>query len=127
MATNFSNNDNVIDSRDIIERIEELTDLRDSWEGTPWEESEEAEELTALESLAEEAEGYASDWKYGETLIRDSYFVDYAQELAEDVCEMPRGIKWPYTCIDWDDAADELKQDYTTVDYDGVDYWIRSC
>jgi hypothetical protein len=28
--------------------------------------------------------------------------------------------------IDWEQAAYELKQDYTEVNFDGVSYWIRS-
>lgn len=42
-------------------------------------------ELDALKALAEEAEGYASDWNHGEQLIRESYFTEYAQELCEDI------------------------------------------
>lgn len=140
MTTNFSNSSEVIDSRDVIERIEELTDLRTAWqedhnladyagdsleEWAEWNESEDGEELQALEKLAEEAEGYAEDWKYGETLIRDSHFEDYARQLAEDCGMVPDGLKWPLSCIDWEEAADELKMDYTSIDYDGVTYWIR--
>lgn len=138
MATReISNRDDIIDSRDVIERIEELReerdDLRQNAEETgdaaalrQWEE-EYGDELAALEKLAEQAEGYAADWEYGETLIHDSYFRDYAEELAEDIGALKRELanQWPYTCIDWDAAAEELKQDYTEVDFDGVTYWIR--
>ena len=119
MVKEISNYDDVIDSRDIIERIEELEsdDNRDDADN---------DELKILKELAEECSGYASDWEYGETLIRDSYFKDYAQELAEDCCEMPSPDQWPHRCIDWDQAAEELQQDYTLVDFDGVEYWIRS-
>lgn len=33
--------------------------------------------------------------------------------------------EWPLRHIDWDAAAEELKQDYTSVEFDGVTYWIR--
>lgn len=85
-----------------------------------------AREYETLKTLAEECAGYAPDWKYGETLIRDSYFKEYAQQLAEDIGAIDRNAAWPMCCIDWDQAAEELKQDYTSVDYDGVTYWIRS-
>ncbi len=85
----------------------------------------EGDELKALKALAEEAEG-CSDWQYGETLIRDSYFEDYAQELASDIGAINRDADWPLNCIDWAEAAEQLQQDYTSVDYDGVTYWIRS-
>ncbi len=87
--------------------------------------ADEAEELATLEKLAEEASGYAADWEYGETLIRDSYFKEYAQQLAEDIEAVNRDAAWPNNCIDWEQAARELQMDYTAVDFDGVTYWIR--
>jgi antirestriction protein len=59
-------------------------------------------------------------------LIRDSYFEDYAQELADDLGLLQKGSTWPYTCIDWEQAARELQMDYSMVTFDGVDYWVRS-
>lgn len=140
-----SNTDDVIDSRDVIARIEELeSELQDEYEA----ESEEpantfeewvdaaaandthtlqdaAEELKTLKSLADQGEGYG-DWEHGETLIRESYFQDYAQELAEDCGMIPKDIAWPCTCIDWEQACRELKMDYTEVDFDGVSYFMRA-
>jgi len=138
----ISNNEDVIDSRDVIARIEELEGEREclvedltEQANTPdaqsavdalseWDE-ENGAELKALKSLADEAAGYASDWQYGETLIRDSYFEDYAQQLAEDIGAIDKAASWPNTCIDWKQAARELQQDYTQVDFDGVAYWVR--
>ena len=117
--TNVDKYQDTIDSRDIIERIEELEADEESLE------HDEKEELEALRKLAGEA-GSSQDWEYGETLIRDSYFRDYAQELAEDCGMIKSDCSWPYTCIDWDQAANELKMDYFCVDFDGVDYWIRA-
>ena len=139
------NTDDIIDSRDVIARIEELTEARDEalgcahcgvvagshaaegcegeYEpGGPGLDEEEAAELATLEVLAEEGESL-SDWKYGETLIRDSYFETYAQELAEDCGMLENATSWPGRCIDWEQAARELQQDYTALDFDGVTYW----
>lgn len=113
----------VLDSRDIIARIEYLEYLDD--EPATDDNAEEREELASLRKLAGEAEGYADDWKYGAQLIRDSYFVDYAQELAEDIGALPRDAAWPACHIDWDAAARALQQDYTSVDFGGVTYWVR--
>lgn len=135
MSRVISNSDDVIDSREVIARIEELESERDNIKYAPvdddaitlkeWDESDSAEELKALLALQGEADGSA-DWRHGETLIRDSYFEDYARELAEDCGMIKDDASWPYTCIDWERAAHELQQDYTSVDYDGVTYWIRS-
>lgn len=116
--TEVSNCDDVIDSRDVIERIEELST------DTERDESEQ-QELDALLALAQQAEGYAADWVYGATLIRDSYFKEYAQELADDIGAIDADASWPMSCIDWEQAARELRMDYTAVDFDGLTYWIR--
>lgn len=138
MSRDISNTEDTLDSRDIIERIKELESMRDDLEiedsergnmdnpiWRDWEESSEAEELKVLLALQSEGEG-SPDWSYGETLIRDSYFEEYAQELAEELDYIKKDVHWPYTCIDWERAAQELQYDYFTIDFDGVDYWIRA-
>lgn len=170
MKRTISNSDDIIDSRDVIARIEELESLFESEEitegngaepqydddgklkvdtttcddcGKSWNDAlisgstpapsarcpyehihGELEELKALRALADEADG-SPDWHHGETLIRDSYFEDYARELAEDIGSVPKDLSWPACHIDWEAATDALKQDYTRVEFDGVDYWIR--
>lgn len=154
MAT-FDKYDDIIDSRDVIARIEELEaerealqetlgDAREAYRATLESEGaaeldavmaakdalaawgvDDGVELAALKALADEASGYAADWYDGETLIRDSYFTNYAMQLAEDIGAIDRNAQWPNTCIDWDQAARELQMDYTAVDFDGVTYWIR--
>ena len=131
-TNSISNSDDVIDSRDVTARIEELRDEIESAEvpdneiGGPNDTmAEEREELAQLEALAEEANGCA-DWQYGEALIRDSYFQTYTMELADDIGAIPKDAQWPCTCIDWEKATRELKYDYTAVDFAGVTYWIRS-
>jgi len=116
-----SNSDDTIDSRAIISRISELEDSEE--DGTI--DDDEREELKVLKALAEEAEGYAADWRHGATLIREDYLPKYAEQLANDLGAIPDNAQWPLTCIDWDAAAHELKDDYTSLDYDGVTYWVR--
>lgn len=121
-----SSSDDIINSRDIIKRIEELESERDGAESAEkWAEEypEEAEELKDLLELQDECN--YGDWKYGETLIADSYFTKYAEQLADDLgYDADKG--WPYNCIDWESAAEELKQDYISVSFGGNEFWIRS-
>jgi hypothetical protein len=129
MTREISNYDDVIDSRDVIERAAELAGrwtARANGDDTvePLNEDERAE-LDALTALINEAEGYAGDWQYGATLIRDSYFVEYAEQLAEDIGAINREAAWPARHIDWEAAAGELRMDYADVDFDGVTYWVR--
>ena len=32
----------------------------------------------------------------------------------------------PFDCIDWEKAADALRQDYSSIDYQGTTYLFRS-
>lgn len=83
-------------------------------------------ELKLLEEVAEEASGYSGDWRHGATLIRESYFEDYAMQFAEDLHgNAVREASWPFDCINWEQAADALKGDYTGIDFDGVTYYVR--
>jgi len=85
---------------------------------------EEREELTSLRAICEEGDSFA-DWTYGCTLIRESYFTEYAQELAEDIGAISSDAQWPLSYIDWDRAADALKMDYSTIEVEGTTYYGR--
>lgn len=139
----INNSQDVMDSRDMMKQLEEWESEREALvdavneaetdddrkaaqdELDEWD-ADYGDDYKALKEFCEEAEGYASYWKYGEAVIRDTYFTDYAEELANDTCEMGKASDWPFRHIDWEAAADELKQDYTSIDYDGVTYWVRS-
>lgn len=127
----ISNMDDMIDARDIIARIEELEDLCEPEEdGTSMADDEDREELATLSGFLAQMKGYGGDeqWRgdwYPVTLIRDSYFEDYAQELAWDIGAVNSDAAWPANCIDWEAAARQLQMDYTSVEFDGVTYWYR--
>ena len=112
-----SNTADVIDSRDVIARIEELTEQEER-------DADEQAELASLRKLAHQGVGVGG-WEHGVQLVRESYFTRYAQEIAEDCGMVKDNAQWPYTCIDWEWAARELKHDYTAIDYDGVTYYVR--
>ncbi len=84
---------------------------------------DDAEELRILTALADECADYSADWKYGETLIRRSYFESYMDEMVEDCYTLPKDApSWMSIELDYD----ALEQDYMSVDFDGVEYLIRS-
>lgn len=119
----------LIDVRDLIARVEELEELIEG-EGCAAQCQEYADELQALQAILTDLQGMGGDeqWRgnwYPITLIRDSYFRTYAEELADDIGAIPRDAAWPLTCIDWEQAARELRYDYSGVDIDGVTYWTR--
>jgi hypothetical protein len=131
----ISNTDDVIDSRDVIAWIEELKDMlpesaHDVMPGTATEIAEIKAELATLEKLAEEASG-SPDWTYGETLIRETYFTDYIEQLIDDCYEMPKELNsgewpWRHVTVDYEAAAEEAKADYIDCDFGGVTYLIRA-
>lgn len=146
------NKEDLLDSRDIIDRIEELAKFQievfneqQSIEGDDdlqideddytakhfrqWLDDapsdEDREELKALLALNDECEGL-SDWKYGETLIHSNYWVEYVEGLLIDCGDLPKEIPH-YIAIDWEKTADNIEQDYMRVDFDGEEYLIRNC
>ena len=143
MTRTISNSDLVIDSRDVIARIKELeedrqalVDARDEAFGvdgeareaaedalTDWDAGDEGDELKALKALADEAKG-CGDWEYGATLVHEDYWVDYVQELLQDVGDLPRGLPG-YLVIDWEKTADNIAADYNQVQFGGVTYYVR--
>lgn len=119
MTNTISNIDDVIDSRDIIKRIEVLTDQCEA----SYLDFDEYQELCTLSDLAEEGEQYASDWSYGEQLIQRAYFKQAMDDMVADCYEMPKDMPfWMSIELDYD----ALEQDYTSLDFDGIEYLIRS-
>lgn len=165
MSKYISPTSDVIDSRDVIERLDDLQSELDNLELAvseaedalaAWEEPDEPDELAdqehenlveavasekqklnewlneygeeyeALKALDDDASGYCPDWRYGETLISEDYFTQYAQEMAHDIGAVDNNQSWPLNHIDWDSAADALKEDYNEIDYLGTTFLYRS-
>lgn len=161
MTNTISNTDDIIDSRDVIARIEELQGEREALESelesaqetlddmlddtsvlsgdeakdqqeivaaaidalAEWDD-EYATELQTLTALQDEAEWYCSDWQDGAALIRESYFTEHAIEMLKDIGCLPAKIPH-YVVIDEEATAENIKADYTSVEFDGATYWVR--
>lgn len=67
----------------------------------------------------------AMGW-YGPTLVSEGHFTDYIKEFVTDCGyiqdDLPAFIA---NNIDWDGVADDCKVDYTSVTFDGEDWYIR--
>jgi hypothetical protein len=113
----ITNTEDILDTRDILERINYLDETEDAAQ---------QEELQTLQALIEEVRQVSGEEpEYGATLIRDSYFVDYARELAEDGGLLDPSLGWRFMFIGWAAAAEHLKLDYSPVDFDGETYWVQ--
>lgn len=135
----ISNNNDLIDSRDIDNRIDYLRDAIDETREDieskkqagvdcdleDFDLDEYTTELELLEGIRGNFSG-DSEWGCGITFIRETYFEDYALELAEDIGAISRNESWPLNHIDWVSAANELKIYYSELDIDGITYYYRS-
>ena len=135
MAEKIDNCDDVIDSREVVARIDELQAEKDAHEdpeashSESWADSDPdaAQELEQLNGWYWKLRDVGGDTpEDGLTLVRETYWVDYVKELAEETSEIDFSkLTWPLTCIDWEQAARELQMDYTSVDFDGITYYVR--
>jgi hypothetical protein len=115
----------IIDTRDLLD---ELRDLCGGDEHNPdreivlgWDDAD----RVRVEALRELLDEFGSEAQYGIALIPADDFEDYARELAEDIGAIGRDAGWPCYCIDWARAARELAMEYSTVTFDGTDYYWR--
>ena len=125
---NIDNFEDVLDARDIMARVEELEEERDEEDG-PGLSDEDAQELATLSAFLEDMKGAGGDeqWRgdwYPVTLVRDSYFTDYAQELVEECGYISKDFP-SWIEVDWEATARNVRMDYTPADFDGVTYWFR--
>ena len=86
---------------------------------------ENKEELDELNNIDSDCRNYCPDWRHGEQLISEEYFTTYAEELANDIGAVDSSASWPLNCIDWDEAASLLKQDYSSTEFYGTTYYFR--
>lgn len=144
---------NILDSRELQQRLDELqqdfanwkenlspeqiSKIKDEYEipddeeipdeelGWAWED-EVGSDALELKSLTELREQFDSrTWEDGITLVKDSYFEEFAEDEADQLGLVENINQWPYNCIDWSRAADQLRMDYSSVDFDGETYWYR--
>lgn len=102
-----------INGSDLIKRHASLEQDRDNECLT----EDETEELEALEEAIE-------------SISASSYLIheDKLGEYAEDYAQNALGLKidqWPLNYVDWDEAAEELRTDMTSVEFGEDTYYRR--
>jgi hypothetical protein len=104
------------------DREERLQTARDSL--AQWD-RDNGDEYKALKAFCEEGADYNSDWRRGVACILESEFTAHIRENASEYVNVDLSV-WPFNCIDWDEAADEKKSDYTEIDFDGHTYYVET-
>ena len=78
------------------------------------------EEGESIMELRDDCDSYAR----GSSLINESYFTEYCEEFAYDCGEISRdGSMAVY--VDWDRYAEDCKMDYTTITFEGTDFYVQ--
>lgn len=138
---------NVLDTRDLIEKRDELKeeilndflecfpqyeDMTESYEDILMEEEEIqdwkegwSEEINHIEEI-DFIENEVSEFNDGTTLIDESDMEEYVKVLLEDLGYIPQDFP-SWIKIDWSSTTDNVKQDYSEITYQGREYFYRSC
>lgn len=130
----IDNSLDIIDSRDIIERLAALQEYHDELlvddpsgiRVALWIQSDDGTEYLALQSIQNQCRDYVNDWEDGTLLVRRSHFTNYIKDLLIDCGYLSSDLPWFISDnINWDGVATDCMCDYTDVDFDGVTYYVR--
>lgn len=113
---------------EIEDRIEQLMEtLADTKEESEEEhcQSEVLEELKKELSLLTtfRDDVNSAEWKYGLTLINENYFQKYTEEMVEEL--YGKDAVPNFLVIDWEATVDNVKIDYSCVEFDGETFYYR--
>lgn len=94
---------------------DERDDFKSYWE----------DEYQQIDDIDEVENAVGSEFTYGCTLIEEDDFEDYVRELLVD-CGY---ISTDFPCwieINWETTSENVKQDYSELEYKGKTYYFRS-
>lgn len=140
---------NTIDTRDLIEERKDLKqqildsfletfehyeEMTESFEDVLFEEEEiqswkegfedELKEIEEINTLEDEIS--SSEWDYGLQLIDEDDFEEYCEDLVSDIGDLPTDLpSYISNNIDWEGVAEDLKVDYSEVEFRGTNYLFR--
>lgn len=138
---------NILDTRDLSKRREELKEeildsflenfphyqeMTESFEDIRFEEEEieswkedfedELKEIEEIDTIENEL---GSEFDYGVTLVDVDDFEEYVEDLLDELGYIPKDFP-SWIEIDWEATANNVRQDYTEVEYQGNSYLGRS-
>lgn len=137
---------NTLDTRNLAERREALKqeildsflenfphyeEMTESFEDIRFEEKEIKswkqdfeDELKEIEEIDDVENELGSEFKHGVTLVDVDDWVEYVEQDLEDCGYISKDFP-SWIEIDWEATADNVKQDYTEVNYQGNSYLGR--
>lgn len=90
--------------------------------GARWTSLTDVEELDDLRALRDESRGYGG-WPNC-TLVNEDRWIEYVQEVADGLGGV--NDEWPHRHIDWDAAAEELREDFIEVLFGSTSFLMRT-
>jgi hypothetical protein len=78
-------------------------------------------DINEIDTIEDEV---GSEFNYGCTLIEEKDFIEYVEELLTDCGDIPKDFP-SWIEIDWEATADNVKQDYLELKYQGTIYLFR--
>lgn len=103
-----SPNQDVEEAQEVLESaLKELSDWREEFSAP----------LKDMGALLDELNNYDTDY-----LINESYWHEYARGQVEEALE-GKDLAWPFNCIDYDEAIEELESNYSTYEFEGVTFY----
>ena len=122
------------DSRDVVEQVAQINTVLDD-PGEMWTSVKVALRLErlVLKTLLEELENdmptslgepISADVNCGVQGFAEHYAQEYAEEYAYETGAVERGL-WVEKYVNWEKAAEDLKEDYTEVEILGHTFYLR--
>ena len=121
--------------KDFLEAFEHYAEMTESFEDILFEEEEIQEwredwehELSEIEDINQLEDEVVSDDNFddGVTFIEEDEFEDYCKEFTKDVGFIPDHTPALIeNNIDWEGIADDMRQDYAEVEFEGRTYLYR--
>ena len=113
---NFPHYEEMTESfEDILFEEEEIESWKQDWQ-------EEINQITCIDEVEDEI---GSEFDFGVTLIPEDDFTDYVEDLLKGCGyisdDFPSWIE-----IDWEATAENVKQDYSELEYEGETYFYRA-
>lgn len=106
---------------EIKDRLDEIEDELEELN----KDAEDGQNECEIADLKEERE-LLKDLDQDAEYIHEDYFKEHAQDVAYELMSRDEIGRWPYSCIDWEQAADELRHDYSCVEIGDETYYYRS-
>lgn len=120
--TEISSTDDLIDSRNVVTRFEELSYASDN----DFIDDDEKLELKSLARLIMKGIDL-EDWDHGAILVHSGYFTeyikDYMQEAEAEALNVMANIF--KANLDWEGIADDMRHDFTIIEWEGETFYTR--